>query len=235
MQAGNITKDILIELYVNKRVSPDVIAIQFGVSGRTIRNKMRDFGVVAKGPGFLRKGKSATWNVGRLTSQQTREKLSASRKGTPAYNYGFGRIAFTCKNCGVPCFDKPYRKKLVCSSKCKDALASKMRGDKHWNFKADLKSNQRQRLWAESSEFNFEVRAVQGGQCRKCGIGSNTEIHHIHNWADYPNLRFSHDNGSILCKPCHRNFHKKYGIRFTDMQMFNEWLGGTSSGQESGV
>jgi hypothetical protein len=49
--------------------------------------------------------------------------------------------------------------------------------------------------------------------CQKCGQnGGILEIHHIFNTADYPELRYSLTNCITLCRNCHKEFHRRYGI-----------------------
>jgi hypothetical protein len=48
--------------------------------------------------------------------------------------------------------------------------------------------------------------------CQKYGkTGGRIEAHHINNFADFPELRTSIENGVTLSVVAHREFHKKYG------------------------
>ncbi len=46
-------------------------------------------------------------------------------------------------------------------------------------------------------------------RCPHCGRTSDTHVHHIQEFTDNPELRFSLDNVVILCEPCHKVYHKK--------------------------
>lgn len=48
--------------------------------------------------------------------------------------------------------------------------------------------------------------------CQNCGDskGGNLNAHHIKSWKDYPELRYESSNGVTLCKPCHRECHRKH-------------------------
>ena len=46
-------------------------------------------------------------------------------------------------------------------------------------------------------------------RCPHCGRASDTHVHHIQEFAENPDLRFSLDNVVILCEPCHKEYHKK--------------------------
>lgn len=49
--------------------------------------------------------------------------------------------------------------------------------------------------------------------CQRCKIGGKLQVHHINNFADFPLLRTSIENGITLCKKDHFLFHKIYGKR----------------------
>jgi len=59
------------------------------------------------------------------------------------------------------------------------------------------------RLWRES------VLKRDNYICQKCGLTSNLEAHHIKEFARYPDLRFDINNGLTVCKPCHKEIHKR--------------------------
>ena len=61
--------------------------------------------------------------------------------------------------------------------------------------------------------------------CQKCGQhGGKLNIHHINNFAEFPELRFALDNGITLCEKCHKKFHRIYSERNNTKEQLNEFL-----------
>lgn len=46
-----------------------------------------------------------------------------------------------------------------------------------------------------------------GGKCVKCGSYEKIQAHHINSWRNFPELRFSVDNGEAVCLKCHIEIH----------------------------
>jgi len=64
--------------------------------------------------------------------------------------------------------------------------------------------------------------------CQKCKqSGGYLIAHHINNFADFPELRMNIDNGIILCKQCHLDFHSKYGRHNNTREQLEEFLNNT--------
>lgn len=63
--------------------------------------------------------------------------------------------------------------------------------------------------------------------CQKTKIkGGKLIAHHIFNWADYPSLRFDSNNGIVLSENSHKEFHRIYGNRDTNLSQLTEFLRG---------
>lgn len=82
-----------------------------------------------------------------------------------------------------------------------------LRGSKHHNWQGGLaKRNKTERQLAmetlEYKEWRRSVFCRDNYQCVLCG-STKLEAHHINNWSDYPELRFSIDNGVTVCKNHH--------------------------------
>jgi len=56
--------------------------------------------------------------------------------------------------------------------------------------------------------------------CVKCSKKRKTtrvlHAHHIYSWNNYPNRRYSIQNGVVMCKYCHNKFHNKYKFEALD-------------------
>lgn len=68
--------------------------------------------------------------------------------------------------------------------------------------------------------------------CQKTGqIGGELVVHHINNFADFPELRTSISNGVTLSKESHKEFHNIYGKKNNTREQLVEFL--QSSAQEA--
>lgn len=75
------------------------------------------------------------------------------------------------------------------------------------------------RLWREA------IFARDNWTCQKTGIkGGKLVVHHIQNFAQFPELRFAIDNGITLSKEAHREFHKKYGNKNNTAKQIEEFI-----------
>lgn len=132
--------------------------------------------------------------LGMKHSKAAKEKMSKSRKG----------IKFTEKhrrNMGKSGKDNPAWKGGITPKH----LAIRMSVD--------------YKLWREA------VFSRDGHICQKCKEkGGKLDPHHIYNFADYPELRTSIENGIILCRKCHIEFHKIYGKKNNTKEQLLEFL-----------
>jgi hypothetical protein len=105
--------------------------------------------------------------------------------------------------------------------------ASRRSGPNNPNWRPDLTEEERARkrnphknkLWRvavyERDDFTCQICFQRGGKI---------EAHHLNSYSAFPDQRFDVDNGTTLCKGCHRRFHNKYGRRNNTVAQFQEFL-----------
>jgi len=75
------------------------------------------------------------------------------------------------------------------------------------------------RLWREAvfarDNFTDQKTKIRGGKLH---------AHHIQNFAQYPELRTSIENGITFSKESHKEFHKIYGIKNNTKEQIQEFL-----------
>lgn len=123
---------------------------------------------------------------GRPLTEETKNKMSLSRKGKPQLWHR-----------GVPSWNR--------------GLKSTITGEKHWNWQGGISKNRRDdwqhKLWAK------EVKKRDDYTCQICEIkGGKLEADHLKSYRNYPDLRYDLNNGRTLCVPCHRRT-PNYGLR----------------------
>lgn len=95
----------------------------------------------------------------------------------------------------------------------------------HWWKGGVTKQNEIARKGKEYKRWRFDVYLRDNFTCQKCGVRNNKlHPHHILNFAEHKNLRFSVDNGLTFCEVCHRVFHKQYGSSKNGYEQLNHYL-----------
>jgi len=115
----------------------------------------------------------------------------------------------------------------ICPEEVKEKIGKAQRGNLGNSWRGGVSSEneimrkrRNFRIWREAifKRDNFS--------CQKCkASGGYLHPHHINNFAEYIDLRFSIDNGITLCKKCHLEFHKKYGFRNNTKEQIMDFLG----------
>lgn len=108
----------------------------------------------------------------------------------------------------------------------KRKISDAQKKEKHWNWKGGitplnnkLRTSLEIKLWRKSNMERDEFT------CQKCkDIGGKLQVHHINNFADFPELRTSIENGITFCIKCHQEFHKKYGKKNNTREQLQEFL-----------
>lgn len=142
--------------------------------------------------------------LGTKHSALTRLKMSESHKGEKAYQWRGGKP--NCLDCGKKLSARKYVRCITCRNRSRSGERCHLWKGGITPDNHKIRSSLEYRTWRDS------VFARDDFHCKRCGkVGVYLHAHHICNFAAYPELRFVVDNGATLCKPCHKEFHDKYG------------------------
>lgn len=99
------------------------------------------------------------------------------------------------------------------SEKWRKNISKGMTGEKHWNWKGGIDlENRRIRRSLEYIIWQQKVFKKDYWTCRLCGYkGKDIVAHHLKLFSEFPELRFSIDNGITVCRSCHKKIHKDIG------------------------
>lgn len=112
-----------------------------------------------------------------------------------------------CQHCGSKFAIRPkqpitsFKKQKFCSKNCADLGGLRREGEKHPNFKATSRRNDRR---GKHGSWARKVLERDKATCQKCGARKvELHAHHIKPFNSFPELRWSLDNGITLCYACH--------------------------------
>lgn len=105
-------------------------------------------------------------------------------------------------------------------------IGDSMRGEKSikWKggidiFHKDVRRSGKYKVWRKS------VLIRDNFICQKTKIsGGKLVVHHINNFAEFPELRFDINNGITLSQKAHIDFHKIYGSTNNTREQLQEFL-----------
>ncbi len=158
--------------------------------------------------------------VGRKYSPETIKKMSEARKGKPGTNKGKKFSEEHIKNMSLSRLGKK------ASIETRKKMSNSRLGEKNPAWKGGVTpENDRIRHSLEVEYWKKVCLERDNYTCQKTGqIGGQLEVHHINNFADFPELRTSIENGITLSKKAHLNFHKIYGKRNNTREQLEEFL-----------
>lgn len=67
------------------------------------------------------------------------------------------------------------------------------------------------------------MRSNYDNQCILTASALNLECHHLNSWDSFPTQRSNVNNGVLLSKVIHKNFHKQYGYGKNTEAQFAEF------------
>lgn len=97
--------------------------------------------------------------------------------------------------------------------------------ENHWNWKGGT-STERELAMSRRNYKDWRTSVFERDNftCQKCGQwGRSLHAHHIHNYADHPELRLEPTNGITFCEECHRGFHRINGMK-TNKEQLDDFL-----------
>lgn len=102
-------------------------------------------------------------------------------------------------------------------------------GKEHHSYNPTITDEERikkRTLFAkELSDWKNKVFARDDYTCKCCNKrGSNLNAHHLNSYHWAKEERFDINNGITLCVICHKNFHKKYGMKNNTKEQFKEYI-----------
>ena len=168
---------------------------------------------------------------GKKASGVTRHKMSESRKGAknPKWLGGLPK----CIKCQKLLSRRGFTKCQSCAGKgrfiskeTRIKLSEANKGEKGSNWKGGITDEHHKiRRGIEMILWRDSVFARDNYTDAKTGIrGGKLVAHHILNFAQYPELRTSIENGITLSQESHREFHRRYGIKNNTREQLEEFL-----------
>lgn len=138
---------------------------------------------------------------------------------TEAEFFKSGRANFDCTRCGSITERAPH---LIWKAKhpfmCRSCLKEIYSGSNHPKYNHDIQEEERQNKKRRYPWYRKWIRGVYARYSSTCcvtGIKAHLSTplsaHHIYNWRDYPELRSSLDNGVLITRSLHHEFHKEFG------------------------
>lgn len=108
--------------------------------------------------------------------------------------------------------------------------ASEHKGALSPTWKGGVNHHRVERATFEYRDWRKQVFSRDHYTCQCCGDKSKKShkvelhAHHIFNWKDNANKRYSIDNGITLCNKCHYSFHSQYGKSNNNQAQLDEFL-----------
>lgn len=111
--------------------------------------------------------------------------------------------------------------------RCKACVYASTSGENspHWDPNRDPENRLLLRQLPEARAWSRKIIAVQQGRCAISGQRSSSlTVHHLWNWAQFPQYRFDVKNGIAIERSLHDRFHNIYGRGYNSPAQFVEYL-----------
>lgn len=155
-------------------------------------------------PSGIYKRKKLPFKKRKPLSEETKKKISESLKGKIVSKET--RIKQSNSHIGIP---QPWKL-----------------GSNNPSWKGGISSeNHKIRHSLEYKKWRRECLLRDNFTCQISGqYGGKLEVHHINNFADFPELRFDINNGIVISKEIHDKFHSIYGIKNNTREQLEEFI-----------
>jgi hypothetical protein len=165
---------------------------------------------------------------GRKVSDETKKRLSQSTKGRKLSNEWKRKIGLSSKGRGLgkkrPPFSKEWKKNMSISMTGIHKPSIGGKNSRFWKGGVSttnhlIRNSLETRFWRKTCMVRDNFTDQKTGE-----HGGYLVVHHINNFADFPELRFDPNNGITFRKKTHDDFHKKYGYRNNTKEQLEEFL-----------
>lgn len=208
--------DEIEHMYVNLEMNSADIGRHFGVDAGVVLRRLRSNGVKVRHHNDTKRGKTARNRVkidDEAVIEEYGKKFQSVQSVADKFGVTRGVISRVLEENNVD------RKPM---GECRDFW-----GEKSPNWNSDLTDEERanRRDMYMQSVWRDKVYAKDDYKCVKCGHSGNLNAHHILGHSEHPDVRWDLSNGATLCKPCHIEFHSKYGLKGFGRSDLDEFLG----------
>lgn len=194
-----------IWLYEIDRKNCDDIGAEMGCHGTVIRRRLREAGVRIRHQNETKRGSKAL-NRAKVDERAVIRAYLKPRAGVNSVAAEFGISPSLVAT--ILDENRVGRKRL-------NDVRETLRGEDHPFWNPELTPEDRERARPQQPSWRMQVFHRDKFTCQACGDdrGGNLHAHHIEAHCENKEARWHVSNGVTLCATCHREFHRRYGIR----------------------
>jgi hypothetical protein len=106
----------------------------------------------------------------------------------------------------------------------------RLKGQKNPNYNPELTADERDRMRPKVQTANWRLAVFRRDafECQSCFAfnkrETRLEAHHVESWSTCRERRFDISNGITLCRKCHIEFHRKFGLKHNTRVQLAEFL-----------
>lgn len=213
--------ETLKELY-NEGRSLREVATLVGLGSNTVKRKLLAHGIVLRDKNQSDKDKNNWWqNYDYLNEAYVHQERSTTDIGK-VVNASSRTVLAWLTRLNIP--TRPtggaYKKGTTMSAESRRKMSAAKRGkytgSSNSNWKgAQIPDEVRQRRSYDTKIWREACLKRDDFKCTLCGSAEKLHVHHILEFADYPERRWDINNGKTVCVFCHEKIHKR---------TFPDWL-----------